>query len=84
VRLLYVSPDSSLVAKVVVESTVKYGLQHPAHSPVLVPSDFYLFGPFKNFQSEKQFKGQTALQKTVVQYFIFPGQEYPHEQCLNL
>jgi hypothetical protein len=41
-------------------------LQHPSHSPDVAPSDFCLFGAFKNFLSGKRFENQNALQKTVV------------------
>jgi hypothetical protein len=49
-----------------------------------VPSDFYLFGPFKNFLSGKRFEGQNTLQKTVVQYFTSLGKEQYHEGMFKL
>jgi hypothetical protein len=63
------SPDSGLVAKAKV-------LQHPPHSPHLAPSDFYLFGPFKNFLSRKSLRTKTHCKKTVVQYFTSLGKEH--------
>jgi hypothetical protein len=38
-----------------------------------MPSDFYLFEPFKNFLSGKTFDYQNTLQK--MQYFTFLGKE---------
>jgi histone-lysine N-methyltransferase SETMAR len=64
------SPDSGLLQK-----RKREVLQHPPHSPDLAPSDFYLFGPFKNFLLGKRFEDQNALQKTVVQYFTSLGKE---------
>jgi hypothetical protein len=49
-----------------------------------VPSDFYLFGPFKNFLSRKRFKDQNAFQKTVVQYFTSLGMEHYREGMFKL
>jgi hypothetical protein len=54
------------------------------HSPDLAPSDFYLYGPFKHFLSGKRFEDQTALQKTVVQYFTSLGNEHYHEGTFKL
>jgi histone-lysine N-methyltransferase SETMAR len=59
-------------------------LQHPPYSPDLAPSDFYLFGPFKNFLSRKRFEDQNTLQKTVVQYFTSLGREHYHEGMSKL
>ena len=36
-------------------------LPHPAHSPDLAPSDFYLFGPLKRHLGDKQFKDEEEL-----------------------
>jgi histone-lysine N-methyltransferase SETMAR len=59
-------------------------LQHPPHSLDLAPSDFYLFGPFKNFLSGKRFEDQNTLQKTVVQYVISLGKEHYHKEMFKL
>jgi histone-lysine N-methyltransferase SETMAR len=58
-------------------------LQHPPHSPDLAPSDFHLFGPFKNLLSEKRFEDQNALQKTVLQYFTSLGKEHYCEEMFQ-
>jgi hypothetical protein len=59
-------------------------LQYPPHNPDLVPSDFYLLRPFKNFLSRKRFDDQNALQKTVVQYFTSLGKEHYCEGMFKL
>jgi hypothetical protein len=59
-------------------------LQHPPHSPDLVSSDFYLFGPFKNFLSGKRYEDQNTLQKTVVQYVTSLGKEHYREGLFKL
>jgi hypothetical protein len=52
-------------------------LQHPPHDPDVVPSDFYLFRPFKNFFGGQIFEEQNSLQKPVVHYFTALGKEEP-------
>jgi histone-lysine N-methyltransferase SETMAR len=59
-------------------------LQHPPHSPDLAPSDFYLFGPLKNFILGKIFEDQNSLQETVVQYFTSPGKEHYNKGMFKL
>jgi hypothetical protein len=59
-------------------------LQHPPHSPDLTQSDFYLFGPFKNFLSEKRFDDQNSLQLTVVRYFTSLVKKHYCEAMLEL
>jgi hypothetical protein len=47
-----------------------------------VPSDFYLFGPFKNYLSGRRFDDQNTLQTTVVRYFTSLGKKHYHEGML--
>jgi hypothetical protein len=54
------------------------------NSPDLAPSDFYLFGQFKNFLSGKRFEDQNTLQKRDVQYFTSLGKEYHREGMFKL
>jgi hypothetical protein len=58
--------------------------QQSPYSPDLVPSDFYIFGPFKNILSGKRFEDQHALQKTVGQYFTSLGKELYCEEMFKL
>jgi len=59
-------------------------IQHPTYSPDLAPSDFHLFGLFKNFLSGKRFDDQNALQNPVLQYFTSLGWEVYHEGNFKL
>jgi hypothetical protein len=54
------------------------------HSSDLAPSDFYLFGPFKNFLSERRLEDEHALQIVVVQYFTSLEKVYYHEGMFKL
>jgi hypothetical protein len=58
-------------------------LQHPPHRPDSAPSDFYLFGTFKNFLSGKRF-GPKRIAKTVVQYYTSLGKEHYREGTFKL
>jgi histone-lysine N-methyltransferase SETMAR len=73
------SSDSGLVARRKWEV-----LQHPPHSPDLAPSDFHLFGPFKNISSGKRFEDQNDFQKTVVQYFTSLGKDHYRKGMLDI
>ena len=44
-------------------------LPHPAHSPDLAPSDFYLFGPLKRHLGGKQFEDEEELVSEVRDWF---------------
>jgi hypothetical protein len=60
-------------------------LQHPPHSPNLVPSDFYLFGPFKNFVSGKRFlRTKMHCKKQLCNTSHHLERNITVEKCLNL
>jgi hypothetical protein len=65
VRLLHdgARPHTSAQTVALLQKRKWEVLQNPPHSPDPASSDFYLFGPFKNFLSGKRFEDQNTLQK---------------------
>jgi histone-lysine N-methyltransferase SETMAR len=43
-------------------------MEHPAYSPDLAPSDFYLFGPLKEALRGKRFSGDDDVKAAVHQW----------------
>jgi hypothetical protein len=47
-------------------------LQHPSYSPDRAPSDFYLFGPFRNFLSGQRFEEKKHIAKNSCAILYIP------------
>ena len=54
-------------------------LQHPPYSPDLVPSDFHLFGPMKEFLAGKRFETDAEV-KSAVRRWLHSNQRDFYEQ----
>jgi histone-lysine N-methyltransferase SETMAR len=85
VRLLHdgVRPHTSAQTAAWLQKQREF-LQHQPHSPDLAPSDFYLFGPFKNFLSGKRFEDQNALQIVLCNTSHPLERNTTMKECLNL
>lgn len=67
------------VAKKTREKILQLGwevLPHPAYSPDLSPSDYYLFRDLKKYLRDKKFDDQAQLEKEVTDFFNSQSSEY--------